>query len=113
VFASPGIPARFPGEEEIQLFLIGHQVHFLCALLALQRGAEAFRCAPLLYRSDPVVVLVAFLFVRAPGGVTVDHVAESAGEDHEDEDQEDEWWHRVIPFLILVSLLEALLAFNG
>ena len=45
---------------------------------------------------DPVMVLVPFLFSRSPLGILIDHVAKSARKDHEDEEQEDKWWHDAI-----------------
>jgi hypothetical protein len=50
--------------------------------------------------------------MRSPRGVTIDHVAKSAGEYQEDENQEDEWWHTGILYL-LVYMLDTLFAFNG
>jgi len=50
---------------------------------------------------DPIVVLVPFLLVRAPRGVTIDHVAKGADKDYENEDQEDEWRHAFILYLLM------------
>ena len=47
------------------------------------------------------MVLVPFLFMRTSGGFTIDHVSKCAGKDHEYEDQEDEWWHIVILYLLM------------
>jgi len=58
------------------------------------------------------VVLVPFLLVRAPRSITIDHVAKSAGKDYENEDQEDEWRHTVILYLLVYGP-DTRLAFNG
>ncbi len=58
------------------------------------------------------MVLVPFLLVRAPRGITIDHVAKSAGKDYEDEYQEDEWRHTVILYLLMYGP-DTRLAFNG
>lgn len=50
--------------------------------------------------------------MRAPRGITIDHVAKSAGKDHEYEDQEDEWRHTFILYL-LVYVSDTRLVFNG
>jgi hypothetical protein len=72
---------------------------------------ETFSYAPLLFRLDSIVVLVPFLFMRAPRGITIDHVSKCAGKDHEYEDQEDEWRHTVILYL-LVYRSDTRLVFN-
>jgi hypothetical protein len=45
-----------------------------------------FGYAPLLFRLDSIVVLVPFLFMRAPRGITINLVSKCAGKDHEYED---------------------------
>jgi len=62
------------------------------------------------YRSsEPIIILVPFLFPRSPLYITIDHEAKSAGEDYEDEDQEYERWHH---HFLCCCILETLLALD-